>query len=129
MFSAWFLRRAVVEGARVESQHFSEQGYFNISVELEAYDIEFDSETMFECVLTIPDTDYKLQEKIVYFPGKYKVITNNIFNSGTVESPWWLTGLFSSSSVLGWNLLLLVSRVFSDLLRTRQKTEETKGDP
>lgn len=77
-----------MEGARVESQHFSELGYFNISVELEAYDFEFDSETMFECVLTIPDTDYKLQEKIVYFPGKYKVKTKSILNSGTVESLW-----------------------------------------
>ncbi|KAK4287082.1 hypothetical protein Pmani_039839 [Petrolisthes manimaculis] len=50
-------RRAMIEGARVDSQHFSELGYFNISVELEAYDFELDSETMFECVLTIPNTE------------------------------------------------------------------------
>lgn len=68
-----------MEGARVTSQHFSHLGYFNISIELEAYDFELESETMFECVLTIPHTGYQLQEKIVYFPGQIPTLKSTKF--------------------------------------------------
>ncbi|XP_042205572.1 uncharacterized protein LOC121854839 [Homarus americanus] len=61
--------RDVFEGAKVESQHLPEHGYYNISIELEVFDYELDSETMFECVLTIPGTEYQLHEEILYFPG------------------------------------------------------------
>lgn len=69
-----------MEGARVTSQHFSHLGYFNISIELEAYDFELESETMFECVLTIPHTGYQLQEKIVYFPGQIPTLKSTKFS-------------------------------------------------
>lgn len=58
-----------IEGAKVESQHFPDLGYYNISLELEVSDYELDAETMFECVLTIPETDYRVQEEILYLPG------------------------------------------------------------
>lgn len=58
-----------IESAKVESQLHPEYGYYNISIEIEVSDYELDSETMFECVLTIPGTEYRVQEKILYFPG------------------------------------------------------------
>ncbi|KAK8735470.1 hypothetical protein OTU49_005406 [Cherax quadricarinatus] len=61
-------RRDVIEGAKIDRQHFPEMGYYNISIDLEVFDYELDSETMFQCVLTIPGTEYKLNEEILYFP-------------------------------------------------------------
>ncbi|XP_068244243.1 uncharacterized protein [Palaemon carinicauda] len=58
-----------IESAKVESQLHPEYGYYNISIEIEVSDYDLDSETMFECVLTIPGTEYRVQEKILYFPG------------------------------------------------------------
>lgn len=63
------VRRDVIEGAKVESQFLPERGYYNISIELEAFDLELDAENMFECVLTIPDTEFEMREEILYFPG------------------------------------------------------------
>lgn len=62
-------RRDLIEGAKAENQYFPELGYFNVSVELQVFDYELDSETMFECVLTIPGTEYEQREEILYFPG------------------------------------------------------------
>lgn len=59
----------MIEGAKVESQFLPERGYYNISIELEAFDLELDAENMFECVLTIPDTEFEMREEILYFPG------------------------------------------------------------
>lgn len=64
-----YCRRDVIEGAKVESQFFPDHGYFNISIELEAFDYELDAENMFECVLTIPGTVFEMHEEILYFPG------------------------------------------------------------
>lgn len=62
-------RRDVIENAKVESQHFPEHGYYNITLELEAFDSELDRETLFDCVLTIPGTDFEMHEELLYFKG------------------------------------------------------------
>ena len=62
-------RRDVIEDAEVESQFFPDRGYYNISIVLEAFDDELDAENMFECVLTIPGTEFEMHEEILYFPG------------------------------------------------------------
>ena len=64
-----FYRRDVIEGGKVESQFFPDRGYYNISIELEAFDYQLDAENMFECVLTIPGTEFEMHEEILYFPG------------------------------------------------------------
>lgn len=76
-------RRDVIEGAKVESQHFPELGYFNISIDLEVFDYELDPETLFECVLTIPGTEYELHEEILYFPGPPTTTTSSTTTTTT----------------------------------------------
>lgn len=61
--------RIAIEGAKIETLHFPDLRYYNISIEHEVFDYELVSETMFDCVLTIPGTDYEVHEEIVYFPG------------------------------------------------------------
>lgn len=59
----------MIENAKVESQHFPEHGYYNITLELEVYDRDLDRETLFDCVLTIPDTNFEMHEELLYFKG------------------------------------------------------------
>ncbi|KAK8385006.1 hypothetical protein O3P69_014518 [Scylla paramamosain] len=48
------VRKNVIEGAKMERRVVPGRGFYNISIELEAFDYDLDAENMFECVLTIP---------------------------------------------------------------------------
>ncbi|XP_063885394.1 uncharacterized protein LOC135113750 [Scylla paramamosain] len=63
------VRKNVIEGAKMERRVVPGRGFYNISIELEAFDYDLDAENMFECVLTIPGTEFKMQKEILYFPG------------------------------------------------------------
>lgn len=60
--------RNLIEDAKVDTKFLPEQKSYNVSIDLEVLDYELDSETMFECVLTIPGTEYEVREEILYFP-------------------------------------------------------------
>ncbi|XP_063602564.1 uncharacterized protein LOC134778619 isoform X2 [Penaeus indicus] len=60
--------RNLIEDAKVETKFLPEQRSYNVSIDLEVLDYELDSETMFECVVTIPGTEYEVREEILYFP-------------------------------------------------------------
>ncbi|XP_042866682.1 uncharacterized protein LOC122249566 isoform X3 [Penaeus japonicus] len=60
--------RNLIEDAKVDTKFLAEQRSYNVSIELEVLDYELESETMFECVLSIPETNYEVREEILYFP-------------------------------------------------------------
>ena len=62
-------------------------GLYDVSVHKILLEEELKPETIFECLLTIPDTTYSVKEETMYFPnkGKKKVI-DIIFFSGVLSS-------------------------------------------
>ncbi|XP_050713865.1 uncharacterized protein LOC126996955, partial [Eriocheir sinensis] len=60
-------RKNAIKDAKLERQHFPEHGYYNISLEVEAFDSDLDRETLFDCVLDIPGTDFEMHEELLYF--------------------------------------------------------------
>lgn len=54
-------------------------GLYDITVHKLLKQEELSSETVFQCVLTIPDTSYTIKEETMYFPGKvmYQVKASN----------------------------------------------------
>ncbi|ROT81077.1 hypothetical protein C7M84_000167, partial [Penaeus vannamei] len=68
--SGWDFAANLIEDAKVDTKFLPEQKSYNVSIDLEVLDYELDSETMFECVLTIPGTEYEVREEILYFPAK-----------------------------------------------------------
>lgn len=54
-----------------DTQYVKDRGTYNVSVRTTVRDSDLQEETVFECILDIPGTDYRLRENILYYPGKY----------------------------------------------------------
>ncbi|XP_076058555.1 uncharacterized protein LOC143035573 [Oratosquilla oratoria] len=61
--------RVQLEGANVKT-HQSDDSSFSVIIDMEIFDEDLhQDENMFECVLSIPDTDYEEHRMIIYSPG------------------------------------------------------------
>ncbi|CAL4141144.1 unnamed protein product [Meganyctiphanes norvegica] len=63
------LRRQVLDGVSKQTVKFAEQGFFNVSAQVEMHESELSGENVFECVLSIPGTEYRVAEHITYYAG------------------------------------------------------------
>ncbi|CAL4132134.1 unnamed protein product, partial [Meganyctiphanes norvegica] len=61
--------RLVLEGVNVQTVKFAETSFYNVSAQLQIFDHDLSEETMFECIITIPKTEYQVREQMLYYPG------------------------------------------------------------
>ncbi|XP_042866613.1 uncharacterized protein LOC122249566 isoform X2 [Penaeus japonicus] len=80
--------RNLIEDAKVDTKFLAEQRSYNVSIELEVLDYELESETMFECVLSIPETNYEVREEILYFPG-VPAVKPSVSGAEAVKGSLW----------------------------------------
>ena len=52
----------------------SDTSLFSVSVSSSFADADFNSETELECLVAIPDTEYRVADKLIFFPGVCIVI-------------------------------------------------------
>ena len=50
-------------------------GSYNVMVEAYVDEEDLGEETVFECSLQLPGTDYKVRENILYYPGKLNYLS------------------------------------------------------
>ena len=70
-FDVFFVYRSPLDDRSITTTLTVERdGLYDITVHKLLKQEELSSETVFQCVLTIPDTSYTIKEETMYFPGK-----------------------------------------------------------
>ena len=67
IFCDVFFRSA---GETLDGEILTRDGAYDIFTYKIYKDRELEASTMFQCILNIPHTDYRLRKNIMYFPGK-----------------------------------------------------------
>lgn len=60
-------RRQVLDGVSVQTIKFAQQGFYNVSAQVELQESSLSGANDFECVLSIPGTEYRVAESITYY--------------------------------------------------------------
>ncbi|CAL4068029.1 unnamed protein product [Meganyctiphanes norvegica] len=65
--SSYSTRRKVIRNLSIQS--FSIGGSHNISAQITMFEYELREQTLFECVVTLPETNYEAKEQMIYYPS------------------------------------------------------------